>query len=250
MNLWVFSQTGSIDHYWRETCKPNCWFWVGFHFFHVKLLLFLPLFISESDEDFEDLNESIRLVKEVIAAVDNKVNEHEKRQRLKEFHSRMDSKSIMTMKNKQMFAREDLLRRRLIHDGALQLKNAQGRLKGEGALTLFVLLFANMNTNSPAGSWPSRRPRSAAVRRLGLPPRERSEIRLCHAGTSLPSSSPSLTLSAFLSGNKSGRRNIVGLWVRQPLSLINSSCFTLTGMEAEAKAPQSHPSFKGIFWHV
>uniref|UniRef100_A0A3B3I4L5 PH domain-containing protein n=1 Tax=Oryzias latipes TaxID=8090 RepID=A0A3B3I4L5_ORYLA len=94
------------------------------------------------DEDFEDLNESIRLVKEVIAAVDNKVNEHEKRQRLKEFHSRMDSKSIMTMKNKQMFAREDLLRRRLIHDGALQLKNAQGRLKDVHALLLSdVLVF-------------------------------------------------------------------------------------------------------------
>ncbi|XP_078800787.1 uncharacterized protein akap13a isoform X5 [Oryzias latipes] len=97
---------------------------------------------KESDEDFEDLNESIRLVKEVIAAVDNKVNEHEKRQRLKEFHSRMDSKSIMTMKNKQMFAREDLLRRRLIHDGALQLKNAQGRLKDVHALLLSdVLVF-------------------------------------------------------------------------------------------------------------
>uniref|UniRef100_A0A3P9I7N6 Si:dkey-172h23.2 n=1 Tax=Oryzias latipes TaxID=8090 RepID=A0A3P9I7N6_ORYLA len=93
-------------------------------------------------KDFEDLNESIRLVKEVIAAVDNKVNEHEKRQRLKEFHSRMDSKSIMTMKNKQMFAREDLLRRRLIHDGALQLKNAQGRLKDVHALLLSdVLVF-------------------------------------------------------------------------------------------------------------
>ncbi|XP_024150558.1 A-kinase anchor protein 13 isoform X1 [Oryzias melastigma] len=97
---------------------------------------------KESDEDFEDLNEAIRLVKEVIAAVDNKVNEHEKRQRLKEFHSRMDSKSIMTMKNKQMFAREDLLRRRLIHDGALQLKNAQGRLKDVHALLLSdVLVF-------------------------------------------------------------------------------------------------------------
>uniref|UniRef100_A0A3B3CFA3 Si:dkey-172h23.2 n=1 Tax=Oryzias melastigma TaxID=30732 RepID=A0A3B3CFA3_ORYME len=93
-------------------------------------------------KDFEDLNEAIRLVKEVIAAVDNKVNEHEKRQRLKEFHSRMDSKSIMTMKNKQMFAREDLLRRRLIHDGALQLKNAQGRLKDVHALLLSdVLVF-------------------------------------------------------------------------------------------------------------
>lgn len=70
-------------------------------------------------------------MKDVIAAVDSKVNEHEKRRRLKEFHSRMDGKSIMMMKSGQIFAKEDLLRRRLIHDGVLQLKSSQGRLKGE-----------------------------------------------------------------------------------------------------------------------
>uniref|UniRef100_A0A3Q2W0N8 PH domain-containing protein n=1 Tax=Haplochromis burtoni TaxID=8153 RepID=A0A3Q2W0N8_HAPBU len=98
---------------------------------------------TESDEDYFDLTEAIRLVKEVIAAVDSKVNEHEKRRRLKEFHGRMDNKSIMMMKNGQIFAREDLLRRRLIHDGALQLKNTQGRLKEVHALLLsdvFVFL--------------------------------------------------------------------------------------------------------------
>nr|XP_046262923.1 A-kinase anchor protein 13 isoform X3 [Scatophagus argus] len=98
---------------------------------------------KESEEDYGDLTESIRLVKEIIAAVDSKVNEHEKRRRLKEFHSRMDSKSIMMMKSGQIFAREDLLRRRLIHDGVLQLKNSQGRLKDVHALLLsdvFVFL--------------------------------------------------------------------------------------------------------------
>ncbi|KAM3625243.1 uncharacterized protein V6R79_009138 [Siganus canaliculatus] len=89
-----------------------------------------------NSEDYDDLTESIRLVKEVIAAVDSKVNEHEKRRRLKEFHSRTDSKSIMMMKSGQIFAREDLLRRRLIHDGVLQLKNSQGRLKDVHALLL------------------------------------------------------------------------------------------------------------------
>uniref|UniRef100_A0A7N6BKB5 Uncharacterized protein n=1 Tax=Anabas testudineus TaxID=64144 RepID=A0A7N6BKB5_ANATE len=98
---------------------------------------------KESEEDYDDLTEAVRLVKEVIAAVDNKVNEHEKKRRLKEFHSRMDSKSIMMMKSGQIFAREDMLRRRLIHDGALQLKNSQGRLKDVHALLLsdvFVFL--------------------------------------------------------------------------------------------------------------
>ncbi|KAM9408321.1 uncharacterized protein KZ484_026433 [Pholidichthys leucotaenia] len=94
-------------------------------------------------DDYEDLMEAVQLVKEVIAVVDSKVNEHDKRRRLKEFHSRMDNKSIMMMKSGQIFAREDLLRRRLIHDGPLQLKNTQGRLKEVHALLLsdvFVFL--------------------------------------------------------------------------------------------------------------
>ncbi|TNN70159.1 A-kinase anchor protein 13 [Liparis tanakae] len=98
---------------------------------------------KESEDDHEDLTEAVRLVKEVIAAVDSKVNEHDKRRRLKDFHGRMDSKSIMMTKSGQIFAREDLLRRRLIHDGALQLKNSQGRLKDVHALLLsdiFVFL--------------------------------------------------------------------------------------------------------------
>ncbi|XP_041650211.1 A-kinase anchor protein 13 isoform X2 [Cheilinus undulatus] len=97
---------------------------------------------KESEEDYYDLTEAVRLVKEVIAAVDSKVNEHDKRRRLKEFHLRMDSKSIMTRKSGQIFAREDLLRRRLIHDGGLQLKNIQGRLKDVHALLLSdVIVF-------------------------------------------------------------------------------------------------------------
>ncbi|XP_062418042.1 A-kinase anchor protein 13 isoform X2 [Pungitius pungitius] len=98
---------------------------------------------KESEEDHEDLTHAVRLVKEVIAAVDNKVNEHEKRRRLKDFHGRMDSKSIMMTKSGQIFAKEDLLRRRLIHDGVLQLKNCQGRPKDVHALLLsdvFVFL--------------------------------------------------------------------------------------------------------------
>ena len=81
------------------------------------------------------MSEALRTVKLLIAAVDSKVNEHEKKRRLKEVYSRTDSKSIMRMKSGQMFAREDLMRgRRLLHDGTLQLKNATGRLKGEEPL--------------------------------------------------------------------------------------------------------------------
>ncbi|KTG04565.1 hypothetical protein cypCar_00009750, partial [Cyprinus carpio] len=92
---------------------------------------------KENEEDYADVTQGLKLVKEVIAAVDNKVNEHEKKKRLKEVYSRTDSKSIMRMKSGQMFAREDLLRgQKLIHDGPLQLKNSAGRLKDVQALLL------------------------------------------------------------------------------------------------------------------
>uniref|UniRef100_A0A8C2GZZ6 PH domain-containing protein n=1 Tax=Cyprinus carpio TaxID=7962 RepID=A0A8C2GZZ6_CYPCA len=97
----------------------------------------------KTEKDFEDLTQALQLVKDIIASVDSKVNEHEKKKRLKEIYTRTDSKSITRMKNGQMFAREDLLRsRRLLHDGPLQLKNAAGRLKDVHALLLSdVFLF-------------------------------------------------------------------------------------------------------------
>ncbi|KAA0724555.1 A-kinase anchor protein 13 [Triplophysa tibetana] len=92
---------------------------------------------KENEEDHADVTQGLKLVKEMIATVDNKVNDHEKKKRLKEVYLRTDSKSIMRMKSGQMFAREDLLRgQKLIHDGSLQLKNTAGRLKDVQALLL------------------------------------------------------------------------------------------------------------------
>lgn len=106
--------------------------------------------MAENEEDHADVSQGLKLVKEVIAAVDNKVNEHEKKKRLKEVYSRTDSKSIMRMKSGQMFAREDLLRgRKLIHDGPLQLKNSAGRLKGENKWIGFTDEYA---TRTPLGN--------------------------------------------------------------------------------------------------
>lgn len=96
-------------------------------------------FAPENEEDHAELTQGLKLVKEVIATVDNKVNDHEKKKRLKEVYSRTDSKSIMRMKSGQMFAREDLLRgQKLIHDGPLQLKNTAGRLKGENRRCVLI----------------------------------------------------------------------------------------------------------------
>ncbi|XP_078024406.1 uncharacterized protein akap13b isoform X2 [Epinephelus lanceolatus] len=98
---------------------------------------------KDSDKDYGSVYEALRCVKELIMAVDSKVNEQEKKRRLREVYSRTDSKSIMRMKSGQMFAKEDLIRgRKLLHDGALQLKTSAGRLKDVQALLLSdVLVF-------------------------------------------------------------------------------------------------------------
>ncbi|KAM7413850.1 hypothetical protein PAMA_018915 [Pampus argenteus] len=98
---------------------------------------------KDTDEDHSCVSEALRCVKELITAVDSKVNEQEKKRRLREVYSRTDSKSIMRMKGGQMFAKEDLIRgRKLLHDGALQLKNSAGRLKDVHAMLLSdVLVF-------------------------------------------------------------------------------------------------------------
>lgn len=75
----------------------------------------------------------MRLVKGVIGAVDSKVASYEKKVRLSEIYTKTDSKSIMRMKSGQMFAKEDLKRKKLVRDGSVFLKSAAGRLKGKVA---------------------------------------------------------------------------------------------------------------------
>ncbi|XP_060797046.1 A-kinase anchor protein 13 isoform X3 [Neoarius graeffei] len=98
---------------------------------------------KENEEDYEDLTQALQFIKELIAAVDNKVNEHEKKKKLEEIYNRTDGRTITRMKSGQIFAREDLKRgRKLLHDGPLQLKTIAGRLKDVQALLLSdVLIF-------------------------------------------------------------------------------------------------------------
>uniref|UniRef100_A0A8C3XU62 A-kinase anchoring protein 13 n=1 Tax=Chelydra serpentina TaxID=8475 RepID=A0A8C3XU62_CHESE len=82
-------------------------------------------YTKENEVEHQDLTQSLNLVKDVIAAVNSKVNNYEKKTRLTEIYTRTDSKSIMRMKSGQMFAREDLRRRKLIRDGPVSLKNTE-----------------------------------------------------------------------------------------------------------------------------
>ncbi|XP_073083353.1 A-kinase anchor protein 13 isoform X13 [Manis javanica] len=95
---------------------------------------------KDSEAEQEDLARSLRLVKGVIGAVDSKVASYEKKVRLNEIYTKTDSKSIMRMKSGQMFAKEDLKRKKLVRDGSVFLKSAAGRLKEVQAVLLTDIL--------------------------------------------------------------------------------------------------------------
>uniref|UniRef100_A0A8C5XAC1 A-kinase anchoring protein 13 n=1 Tax=Malurus cyaneus samueli TaxID=2593467 RepID=A0A8C5XAC1_9PASS len=97
-------------------------------------------YTKENEVEHEDLTQSLNLVKDMIAAVNSKVSNYEKKMRLGEIYNRTDSKSIMRMKSGQMFAREDLRHRKLIRDGPVSLKSAAGRLKGKDQKYVFASL--------------------------------------------------------------------------------------------------------------
>ncbi|NWI51660.1 AKP13 protein, partial [Calyptomena viridis] len=97
-------------------------------------------YTKENEVEHGDLTQSLNLIKDVIAAVNSKVSNYEKKMRLGEIYNRTDSKSIMRMKSGQMFAREDLRHRKLIRDGPVSLKSAAGRLKEVQAVLLSDML--------------------------------------------------------------------------------------------------------------
>uniref|UniRef100_H0VYJ9 A-kinase anchoring protein 13 n=1 Tax=Cavia porcellus TaxID=10141 RepID=H0VYJ9_CAVPO len=95
---------------------------------------------KDSEVERDDLAQSLSLVKDVIGAVDSKVASYEKKVRLNEIYMKTDSKSIMRMKSGQMFAKEDLKRKKLVRDGSVFLKSATGRLKEVQAVLLTDIL--------------------------------------------------------------------------------------------------------------
>uniref|UniRef100_A0A8C9B716 A-kinase anchoring protein 13 n=1 Tax=Prolemur simus TaxID=1328070 RepID=A0A8C9B716_PROSS len=97
-------------------------------------------YTKDNEVEQEDLSQSLSLVKDVIGAVDSKVASYEKKVRLNEIYTKTDSKSIMRMKSGQMFAKEDLKRKKLVRDGSVFLKSAAGRLKEVQAVLLSDIL--------------------------------------------------------------------------------------------------------------
>ncbi|XP_039614378.1 rho guanine nucleotide exchange factor 28 isoform X2 [Polypterus senegalus] len=98
---------------------------------------------KEGSDEHADLTKSLGLVKDIIAAVDLKVNEYEKEQKLLEILSKIDNKTFARLK-KGNFRKHDLMNRKRVlhHEGVVFWKTATGRLKDILALLLTdVLIF-------------------------------------------------------------------------------------------------------------
>ncbi|NWI24669.1 ARG28 factor, partial [Sula dactylatra] len=99
---------------------------------------------KEGTEEHKDLCKALRLIKDMIAAVDLKVNEYEKKQKLLEILGRTENKTYTKLKNGHVFRKQDLMKKErvLLHEGLVYWKTATGRFKDILALLLTdVLLF-------------------------------------------------------------------------------------------------------------
>ncbi|XP_053557395.1 rho guanine nucleotide exchange factor 28 isoform X2 [Bombina bombina] len=101
-------------------------------------------YTAEGTEEHKDLCKALALIKDVIAAVDLRVSEFEKEQKLLEILNKIENKTYTRMKNGHEFRKQDMKSkgRALLHEGLVFWKTATGRFKDIQALLLTdVLLF-------------------------------------------------------------------------------------------------------------
>ncbi|XP_076019628.1 rho guanine nucleotide exchange factor 28 isoform X3 [Genypterus blacodes] len=95
-------------------------------------------YTQEDTEEHVDLSRALAQVREIITAVDVKVSEYERHQRLQEVCNRMENRSAAKLKNGHTFRKQDMMGpgQTLKHEGLLLWKTATGRLKDVLALLL------------------------------------------------------------------------------------------------------------------
>ncbi|XP_078420144.1 rho guanine nucleotide exchange factor 28 isoform X3 [Cetorhinus maximus] len=101
-------------------------------------------YTKEATEENEDITKSLSLIKDIIVAVDTKVNKYEKEQKLLDILNKFENKTYTKLKNGRTFRKQDLINRgrELQHEGSMYWKTATGRLKDITALLLTdVLVF-------------------------------------------------------------------------------------------------------------
>ncbi|KPP74573.1 hypothetical protein Z043_106258 [Scleropages formosus] len=135
----VFIKQQSYNSLVRRKEIPECILLVTQRITKYPVLLERILqYSQEGTEEHSDLSRALGLIREVIAAVDLKVSEYEKEQKLLDILNRMENKTFAKLKNGHTFRKQDLLiqARTLKHEGLVYWKTATGRLKDILALLL------------------------------------------------------------------------------------------------------------------
>ncbi|XP_038624433.1 rho guanine nucleotide exchange factor 2 [Tachyglossus aculeatus] len=81
------------------------------------------------EEEKQEVAVALGLVKELLSAVDQEVHDLEKAGRLQDLYGRVDPRTQAPVPGKGPFGRDELLRRRLLHDGSLLWRTGTGRFK-------------------------------------------------------------------------------------------------------------------------
>ncbi|XP_030006405.1 rho guanine nucleotide exchange factor 28 isoform X2 [Sphaeramia orbicularis] len=118
---------------------PECILLVTQRITKYPVLLERILQYTQSEtEEHTDLSKALAQIREVIAAVDLRVSEYERHQRLQEVFNRIENRSSAKLKNGHTFRKQDMMRpgQTLKHQGVLLWKTATGRLKDVLALLL------------------------------------------------------------------------------------------------------------------
>ncbi|XP_054908335.1 rho guanine nucleotide exchange factor 28 isoform X7 [Poeciliopsis prolifica] len=99
-------------------------------------------YTQEQTEEHANLSKALAHIRDAITAVDVRVSEYERHQRLQEVWNRMENRSAAKLKSGNTFRKQDMMGQTLRHQGMLLWKTATSRLKDVLALLLTdVLVF-------------------------------------------------------------------------------------------------------------
>ncbi|XP_058015825.1 rho guanine nucleotide exchange factor 2 isoform X2 [Ahaetulla prasina] len=83
-----------------------------------------------NEVDQKDLSTALSLVKDLISTVDQEVHNQEKNARMQEIYNRLDGRTKAHLpRERGPFSKEEMLRRKLVHDGCMLWKTPAGRFK-------------------------------------------------------------------------------------------------------------------------
>ncbi|XP_064799900.1 rho guanine nucleotide exchange factor 18-like [Oncorhynchus masou masou] len=128
----------------RRLGVPECILLVTQRITKYPVLVERILLNTEADsEEHVALVQALVLIKETISAVDSQVHDYERASRLRDIGGRLEPRSHGRWKDGRVFTREDLAEglRTLLHEGTVNCRVANGRLKDIHAVLLSDVLL-------------------------------------------------------------------------------------------------------------